>query len=322
MSPSYECQTLSKALDRSRKMPKVKRACGQARWTTSDEEDLAARTAHGGDGAKRRPGKKGARGGKGGEWWEEGGAKGGPKGEQQSVTEGVVGKVANEDTIIEEKLDTVLRRFLSGLLRSRGFYGTLAETLCSDEGFAETGETAACWNGQRVGEYTKTVVASSLSAQKYNPEVSWTALHRAQDPEIARLSDRLRHVRQVLLSQLTSNPESASLVLEGHGGSGGSGGRDELEEEEEGSGSGHRPMTHWNDDEDANVDGWNIQGSGSGEPPYERPGVTNPDSANPKEKTSVKTTSGASVPSLLPVLVTFVAFTLVILPKHILAPAE
>nr|CAD7207645.1 unnamed protein product [Timema douglasi] len=44
--------------------------------------------------------------------------------------------------------------------------------------------------------YTKTVVAASVSAQKYNPELTWS--QRTQDIRIAQLSDKLRHIRQVI----------------------------------------------------------------------------------------------------------------------------
>jgi hypothetical protein len=43
--------------------------------------------------------------------------------------------------------------------------------------------------------YTKTVVAATVDAQKYNPELTWT--QRSPDPRIAQLSDKLRHIRQV-----------------------------------------------------------------------------------------------------------------------------
>lgn len=46
--------------------------------------------------------------------------------------------------------------------------------------------------------YTKTVVAATVNAQKYNPELTWT--QRSPDPRIAQLSDKLRHIRQVGLS--------------------------------------------------------------------------------------------------------------------------
>ncbi|KAJ8870904.1 hypothetical protein PR048_027205 [Dryococelus australis] len=54
------------------------------------------------------------------------------------------------------------------------------------------GVSACVW----CGRYTKTVVAASLSAQKYNPELAWT--QRSPDMRIAQLSDKLRHIRQRL----------------------------------------------------------------------------------------------------------------------------
>nr|CAD7413724.1 unnamed protein product [Timema cristinae] len=93
--------------------------------------------------------------------------------------------------------------------------------------------------------YTKTVVAASVSAQKYNPELTWS--QRTQDIRIAQLSDKLRHIRQVVLMQLTQAPESESYMRD-----------------EEGSGSGHPPVTQWADDEDQNSE-WVDQGSGSGD---------------------------------------------------------
>lgn len=52
----------------------------------------------------------------------------------------------------ESSLATQFHHFLASLTKSRGFYANLAESLCSDESFAETRDTADCWNGQRIGE--------------------------------------------------------------------------------------------------------------------------------------------------------------------------
>ncbi|KAJ9594293.1 hypothetical protein L9F63_014298, partial [Diploptera punctata] len=94
--------------------------------------------------------------------------------------------------------------------------------------------------------YTKTVVAATVNAQKYNPELTWT--QRTPDPRIAQLSDKLRHIRQVVLSQLTLAPESDSYIRD-----------------EEGSGSGHSPVTQWNEDDEQDPN-WPDEGSASGEP--------------------------------------------------------
>lgn len=178
-------------------------------------------------------------------------------------------------------LGTQLRHLLASLGRSRGFYANLAESLCSDDSFAETRDTADCWNGQRVGEYSKMVVSSSLSSQKYNPELVWT--QKSPDPKIAQMSDKLRHIRQVVLSQLTLAPESDSYLRDA-----------------EGSGSGHEPeRPMWDDDEDAK-EPWVDEGSGSGEQPHERhhivPEIIAPATSDKTPRTTVELNSGGNSP--------------------------
>ncbi|XP_075235651.1 division abnormally delayed protein [Lycorma delicatula] len=128
--------------------------------------------------------------------------------------------------------------------QAKGFFANLAEALCSDESFAETRDTAECWNGQRVGEYTKTLVRPGVDAQKYNPELVW--MESDPDPTIRSLSDKLRHIRQVVMGQLS---QTQNLVSESY-----------MRDEEEGSGSGQQPV---DDDEDDQYE-WPHQGSGSG----------------------------------------------------------
>ncbi|XP_034231982.1 division abnormally delayed protein [Thrips palmi] len=154
-----------------------------------------------------------------------------------------------------------LRELQESLLRSRSFYADLADVLCADEGFASK-NSQPCWNGQRVGEYTKTVVAASVSAQRYNPELPWGS-HGATEA-IPHLGDQLRHLRQLVLSQLAelaTVPESDSFVRDEEG----------YEAEAEGSaaggasgavGRGHYAPGTWSDDEDH--DSWNVPSEGSG----------------------------------------------------------
>ncbi|CAH1999991.1 unnamed protein product, partial [Acanthoscelides obtectus] len=73
----------------------------------------------------------------------------------------------------------------------RGFYANLATSLCKDETFAEQKDTK-CWNGERIAEYTKTVVDVGLDSQKYNPEVKVSV--QGVDPRVADLVDKLRRV--------------------------------------------------------------------------------------------------------------------------------
>ncbi|XP_021928837.1 glypican-5 [Zootermopsis nevadensis] len=194
---------------------KVKRACGQARWADEDEHDADT-----------------------------------PSGRHHVTSDGVTdGRISSGPGLgAKDSLATQLHHFLASLTKSRGFYANLAESLCSDESFAETRDTADCWNGQRIGEYTKTVVAATVNAQKYNPELIWT--QRSPDPRIAQLSDKLRHIRQVVLSQLTLAPESDSYL-----------------QDEEGSGSGHPPVSQWIDDGEPEDPNWPYEGSASGDNP-------------------------------------------------------
>lgn len=95
-------------------------------------------------------------------------------------------------------------------------------------------------------------MAATANAQRYNPELPWS--QRGTDPRIAHLGDKLRHLRQLVLSQLAQlaqTPESDSFVRD-----------------EEGSGSGHDGEAQWTtDDEDRNPVPWSEQGSGSGDEP-------------------------------------------------------
>ncbi|XP_011302410.1 division abnormally delayed protein [Fopius arisanus] len=146
------------------------------------------------------------------------------------------------------QLHSQLGNFLASVVRSRTFYGTLADAICED--YPEK----HCWNGQRLGEYTKTVVDSSLTAQRYNPE--FVMAKSGPSPNYGNsntsvLIDQLRHINQVVQSQLASAPDSGVLLSD---------------EALDGSGSGANP--NWNrgiivnsDDEDVDDDN---EASGSG----------------------------------------------------------
>lgn len=45
-----------------------------------------------------------------------------------------------------------IAQFKDSVPKSRGFYASLADSLCADDSFAEKNETAMCWNGDRVAE--------------------------------------------------------------------------------------------------------------------------------------------------------------------------
>lgn len=113
--------------------------------------------------------------------------------------------------------------------------------------------------------YTKSLTPASASAQRYNPELArpGSALIASfesafqEQAHLAQLGDQLRHVRQLVMSQLTelavaTSPESDSFVR-----------GDEETEALEGSGASGVPgATPWSDDEDHH-NGW-AEGEGSG----------------------------------------------------------
>ncbi|XP_051166931.1 division abnormally delayed protein [Leptopilina boulardi] len=109
------------------------------------------------------------------------------------------------------QLHAQLGNFLASVVRSRSFYGTLADNICEEY------PDEKCWNGERVGEYVKTVVDSSLLAQKYNPEFTLSASlnsavvglskHGNNNGNTSVLIDQLRHINQVVQSQLSLAPD-------------------------------------------------------------------------------------------------------------------
>ncbi|XP_033226997.1 division abnormally delayed protein [Belonocnema kinseyi] len=147
------------------------------------------------------------------------------------------------------QLHAQLGNFLASVVRSRSFYGTLADNICEDY------PDERCWNGERVGEYAKTVVDSSLTAQKYNPEFTLTTTSgNGSNGNTSVLIDQLRHINQVIQSQLSLAPDIgmplADEAFDGSG-SGSLSGRDrdmddDLGDDEDGhdaSGSGMFPPT-------------------------------------------------------------------------------
>ncbi|CAG9859545.1 unnamed protein product [Phyllotreta striolata] len=147
-----------------------------------------------------------------------------------------------------------LSQFLAAIGKTRGFYANLANTLCQDESFAER-KDQQCWNGERVAEYTKTVVDVGFDMQKYNPEVKPSTNIQSIDPRVANLVDKLRRVHHMAVSSLGPNYSSAVdadyMQRDGTEGSGSGSGPD-IEEDEDmprGSGSGDGPNVHEDDGE-------------------------------------------------------------------------
>lgn len=188
------------------------------------------------------------------------------------------------------QLHVQLGNFLASVVRSRTFYGTLADTICEEY------PDRRCWNGERIGEYTKTVADSSLMAQRYNPEFTITTMSPTTtsygNANTSVLIDQLRHINQIMQSQLASAPDSGTLLAD---------------EALDGSGSGDRPI--WrkkgrgddidNDDEDVHgYDPDDEEASGSGM------GPTTPD---PMLKTNHENTVAGGASRILLSSVTMLA---------------
>lgn len=157
-----------------------------------------------------------------------------------------------------------LGNFLASVVRSRSFYGTLADTICEEH------PDKNCWNGERVGEYMKTIVDASLTAQKYNPELPLSASSLSQslyaNANTSELIDQLRHINQIVQSQLASTPDSGALLSDGTFDGSGSGigpNSDDEEDESEASGSGGGSNTDRSDpDPDSNKPNQKTLGAG------------------------------------------------------------
>lgn len=136
--------------------------------------------------------------------------------------------------------------FLTSISKTKGFYGGLADSICRDESFAEPNDRR-CWNGERIAEYTKTVVDASIDMQKYNPEVKPNVNLQNGDKRIADLADKLRHIHTVVMNVLgsTYSNEFDSMQRDSGADGSGSGNGPDIEDEDDeytrGSGSGDGP---------------------------------------------------------------------------------
>lgn len=212
-------------------------------------------------------------------------------------------RVASNLRVFPASPVTLLQQFLVSIAKSKGFYGNLADNLCKDDSYAEP-KDIHCWNGERIGEYTKTVVDSGISMQKYNPEVKPSIDLQHLDPRIANLADKLRHVHQMIIAALGAAglPESDNFMQsDSADGSGSGGGPDIMDDTDDadgrsGSGSGHGPIVTPNSPSN-NGGGQtrvvNYSGTGTGR-------NHNPQHATPQEPAEVPTNdikeNSASIP--------------------------
>ncbi|KAG6455532.1 hypothetical protein O3G_MSEX009267 [Manduca sexta] len=141
--------------------------------------------------------------------------------------------------------ETELLQFAATLASTKKLFSGLADRLCDETEFAEE-TNDHCWNGEAIGEYTKSLVpSSSLVDQKYNPEITSTP---PQDPRVATIADRLQQARQLLMSHTGTGEVQAEAFMQGD------------EAGEEGSGSGR---SYSDDDASYDAEGSGEEGSGT-----------------------------------------------------------
>lgn len=197
--------------------------------------------------------------------------------------------LAHDDLL--EGLHKQIGNFMASFETSRVFYMMLADTICEEY------PRKHCWNGERIGEYTKTVVVSSPNAQRYNPEITLTTtspVTYAGNTNISALIDQLRHINQLVQTQLASSHDIGMFLAD---------------EALEGSGSGDSPVwKHPNgeidDDEDGHDDDRDDdEASGSG---------MGPTTTDPSTKTHQNENRGArSSAILLPITFAIVCASLI-----------
>ncbi|XP_067143057.1 glypican-5 isoform X2 [Centruroides vittatus] len=117
--------------------------------------------------------------------------------------------IRSTDTSLYMKIQT----FVHKLTETKGYHANLADAMCNyDTMVGKSGDT--CWNGNSLGEYSKTIAGIGIFAQKHNPEIKFSS---AQDVVLSTLIDKLNHIKQLLNSKMTSLPQSDSYTMEGSG---------------------------------------------------------------------------------------------------------
>jgi len=93
-----------------------------------------------------------------------------------------------------------IETFMRSLMASKGFYHSLADTMCSAEKFATGLDQDRCWNGESLAKYNKTLVDVDLATQmEDNPEMK---VGEKESTAITTLIDKLIHVKKELWFQL------------------------------------------------------------------------------------------------------------------------
>lgn len=109
-------------------------------------------------------------------------------------------------------------------------------SLCDDDEYKRDDKN--CWTGSYIGEYSQSPISTSISAQKYNPEVPYENSNTLRVTKLTELSDKLVDMQMQITaaysSHLTENEKMQSDMAEGSG----YGGPDDDSDDIDGSGSG------------------------------------------------------------------------------------
>ncbi|GAB6028216.1 Gpc5p [Chamberlinius hualienensis] len=172
--------------------------------------------------------------------------------------------------VSDSNLYVTVRNFMGSLDKSKSFFANLADLVCNEDSLAVRSESN-CWNGHALGEYSKTIAGTGLSAQKYNPELK---LQQFKDAKFAVLIERVKQMRKDLDSKSGLLPDKDSIFVN------------------DGSGSGwnHRDEDHF-DDEDYG------DGSGSGDNEEETEGE--PRSGHVNSDTDISFDNTETKPSIV-----------------------
>ncbi|XP_006823944.1 glypican-5-like, partial [Saccoglossus kowalevskii] len=115
----------------------------------------------------------------------------------------------SEPSTLYDRIRSVIRSLIS----SKDFYNTLADGICEKDNFAFLVDYN-CWNGEDKGSYSKSVVDNGLSAQYTNPEMR---VSRQRDQVIAKITDKLLHIQQLLKGKSAAPGEELYISGSGDG---------------------------------------------------------------------------------------------------------
>ncbi|KAJ6619227.1 Division abnormally delayed protein, partial [Pseudolycoriella hygida] len=98
----------------------------------------------------------------------------------------------------------------------------ISYSVCEDEDLKE--DDRHCWTGDRISDYTQTVMANGVDAQRYNPEVPLEQNAYAKTNKLNELVDKLIRLRLTITNAITPSQQMYDIQS------------DMARQEEEGSG--------------------------------------------------------------------------------------